>query len=463
MIKNNFLQASFDTLKIPILKLSITAFLLVSCIILALAHFIIFPAFHQRLKDSVESEGVRLASSLVSAFINSSDELPHQINDKFAANMKRAQIDFQLEKIKIFTVDGKVLYSTYNADIGTINTRDYFKKLVAEGGIFSKIIEQFKPLLKPGHDRITAAEVYVPIIIDGKFLGIFEIYFDVTAQQLAVKQNEKFFKIVATITWSLLSVIFLVLIGQAVKVYRKIVGVEEELRKMNEGLEDQLQIKTQKIRMTQKISVIALASLAEYYDSDTGHHLDRIQKYVSALLKEFQIGAKISSQLMDDIVLASVLHDAGKTAVPSEILTKPSKLNKEEFEKVKFHTTVAGEAFEKANKGFKDLFNKDSYLALAKDIALHHHEQWDGNGYPAGLRGTDIPFPARIIAIADVYDALTSKRPYKEAWTHEDAYQTILDDAGKHFDPELVEVFKQCADQFRAICEQYNSPPVPPI
>jgi len=251
--------------------------------------------------------------------------------------------------------------------------------------------------------QISAAEVYVPINIKGKLLGVFEIYFDVTDQNLTVKKNENFFRIIAFITWVILSFVFLILMVRAVKVYSKLALAEEELRKSNEGLEKQILAKTKEIWMTQRISVIALASLAEYYDSDTGHHLERMEKYVRVLLREFQEEDKISSQLTEDIVLASLLHDAGKTAVPAEILTKPSRLNEEEFEKVKFHTVAAGVSFEKANEEFRDLFGKDSYLALARDIAQHHHEKWNGTGYPKGLQGANIPFSARLIAIADVY------------------------------------------------------------
>lgn len=450
----NYLQSCIYVFKIPVLKLSIAAFFLVSCAIFILSQHLIFPSFHQRLKDSIEAEGVRLASHLVSAFINSSDELKTQITDSFALKMKQAQIDFKLEKIKIFNIDGNVLYSTYKADIGKVNKREYFKDIVKNGGVFSKIINEYQSPLNNFEKRISAAEIYVPINISGKLIGVFEIYFDVTSQNLAVKKNEKFFKIIASITWIILSVIFLILIIRAVKVYSNLAQAEEELKKTNEGLENQILAKTLEIRMTQRISVSALASLAEYYDSDTGHHLERMEKYVRILLSELRDEDKISSQLTEDIALASLLHDAGKTAVPAEILTKPSRLNEEEFEKVKFHTVAAGASFEKANEEFRNLFGKDSYLALARDIAQHHHEKWNGTGYPKGLQGANIPFSARLVAIVDVYDALTSKRPYKEPWSHEEAYLTIIEESGKHFDPELVEIFIQCSDQFRVISKQ---------
>ena len=153
-------------------------------------------------------------------------------------------------------------------------------------------------------------------------------------------------------------------------------------------------------------------------------------------------------------ILSSKCHDVarfGKTAIPKEILTKPGKLTREEFELVQTHTEIAGHTLEKANKTFMDNFNKDSYLAFASDIALYHHEKWNGTGYPRGLEGESIPLSARIVALADVYDALRSKRPYKEPWSHSDTAQEIAKDKGTRFDPEIVDAFLANSMQFREI------------
>jgi HD-GYP domain-containing protein (c-di-GMP phosphodiesterase class II) len=150
-------------------------------------------------------------------------------------------------------------------------------------------------------------------------------------------------------------------------------------------------------------------------------------------------------------VLASLLHDIGKVAIPPEILTKPGRLTDEEFDLMKTHTTIAGEMFGKANKVFVDSFKKDSYLALARDIAFYHHEHWNGKGYPNGLKGESIPLSARIVAVADVYDALISKRPYKEPWSHQDAVNEITKDSGEQFDPIVIEAFINQSDKFNEI------------
>ncbi|MDM8536419.1 HD domain-containing phosphohydrolase [Desulfobacterales bacterium HSG17] len=219
---------------------------------------------------------------------------------------------------------------------------------------------------------------------------------------------------------------------------------------------------TEEIRQTQKVSVKALAILSEHYDSDTGEHLTRIQSYVELLVKWLRESSHFKDYLtkktnyIDALKLACLLHDVGKTAIPIEILTKPGKLTDEEFEIVKSHTTIAGEALTTANNDFKKIFRSDSYLAMARDIALYHHEKWNGKGYPKGLSDESIPLSARIVAVADVYDALRSKRPYKEPWSHVDAVNEIIAEKGKHFDPEIIRGFISQSDKFHTISKKFN-------
>lgn len=216
--------------------------------------------------------------------------------------------------------------------------------------------------------------------------------------------------------------------------------------------------KTREIKATQIISVQALATLAEHYDSGTGEHLARIQLYIKTLLEHLATSPNQYTEYVqrhpnyiEEIIFASLLHDVGKTGIPVEILAKPGKLTPEEFDIIKGHTTIAGHALNKANEIFREEFGKDSYLALARCIALYHHEKWNGEGYPHRLKGLEIPLSARITAIADVYDALTSERPYKKAWTHEKAFEEIVNCSGSHFEPELVDAFKECEKQFKRI------------
>lgn len=196
-----------------------------------------------------------------------------------------------------------------------------------------------------------------------------------------------------------------------------------------------------------------LASFFAYDDFIVGEHPERMQRYVEILLGHCDGEWNLSAHEKDKIILASILHDAGKSVVPAEILTKPSGLTEEEFDKIKLHTIAAADVFARASVVCEEIGIEKSYLTLAEEVALHHHEKWDGTGYPMRLKGEEIPFPARVIAIADVYDALTSRRPYKRPWGHEEAYRFIVDDSGQHFDPALVEVFKSCAHLFNSVSE----------
>lgn len=214
---------------------------------------------------------------------------------------------------------------------------------------------------------------------------------------------------------------------------------------------------TQEAQFTQKISIEALACLAESHDADTWNHLNRIQEYVRLLATELKERSSYSTYLtrkpgyIDELVLASLLHDIGKIVIPKEILAKPDRLNRKEIKLLRTHPIVAGEMLEKTNSMFVEQFHKDSYFALARDIAYYHHEKWNGEGYPYGLSGEAIPLSARIVAVADVYDALTSQRPYKSAWSHEDAVNEIKKERGQHFDPEVVDAFLTLADNFQEI------------
>lgn len=266
-------------------------------------------------------------------------------------------------------------------------------------------------------------------------------------------------RICTSLMWTILSTIFASLLFKASisNIFRS--EFESKLTTSNLSLESAVLEKTREIKATQIVSIHALASLAEHYDTTTGQHLERIQQYTRAIIDQIIQSSSIykdyilshSYSYVQDVTLASLLHDIGKTAIPTQILLKPGTLTPDEFNIIKQHTVIAGEALLQANEVFRKEFGKDSYLALARDIALYHHEKWNGTGYPHGLKELDIPLSARITAIADVYDALTSERPYKSVWTHEQAVEEIVNHSGTHFDPELVRAFVACSEQFRAI------------
>lgn len=210
------------------------------------------------------------------------------------------------------------------------------------------------------------------------------------------------------------------------------------------------------INKTKEATIIGLAKLAEYKDMDTGRHLDRICEYASlitsALSKEGTYKHYITRQYIDDIFISSTLHDIGKVGIPDSILLKPGKLESQEFEFMKRHSIFGKQVIEEISNKLGD----KSFLDMACCIAHYHHEKWDGTGYPDGLKEEKIPLSARIVSIADVYDALTTKRVYKDAFSHDKAMEIIKSERGKHFDPNLTDIFILLNEKFNTIRLKHN-------
>lgn len=207
---------------------------------------------------------------------------------------------------------------------------------------------------------------------------------------------------------------------------------------------------------TRDVAIFALAKLAESRDSDTGAHLERVQQYCRCLAQQLASCERYSSVIDSDFVRlifqTSPLHDIGKVGIPDAILLKPGRLDTTEFEIMKSHTKIGAETLGAALEKFPGV----SFLTMARDIAATHHERFDGGGYPNGLSGQDIPLCGRIIALADVYDALTSKRVYKPAFTHEAAKDIVLEGSGLHFDPDVVNAFLAREEQFLATHQRFR-------
>ncbi len=217
-----------------------------------------------------------------------------------------------------------------------------------------------------------------------------------------------------------------------------------------------LRSKIDEIKRTQEATIHSLASLAEIRDMETGLHIIRTKLYVKALAEHLSPHPDFSEALdLDTIDLlhrSAPLHDIGKVGIPDSVLLKPARLTPEEFEVMKRHPVLGGDSLREAEK----MLGGSSFLSLAREIAYSHHEKWDGSGYPKGLKGDDIPLSGRLMALADVYDALVFKRVYKPAIPHAETKQIIINDRGKHFDPRLVDAFLEIEDQFIAIASQYK-------
>lgn len=243
------------------------------------------------------------------------------------------------------------------------------------------------------------------------------------------------------------------LLLKRVEIHLRLMDQKKQLMKYNAGLEKLTEEKTEIIRELQYAIIHTIADLMEKRDMFTGGHIFRTKSYLStmmeAALNENVYGEELAKLPRSLLVQASQLHDLGKIATPDRILLKSGKLNPEEFEEMKLHTIIGSIALDNAMRYTRD----KEFLYYAKVLAISHHERWDGTGYPNQLKGLDIPLVGRIMAIVDVYDALVSKRPYKEPVSHEKAVRIIESYAGTHFDPQLVKVFLKSEKYFDEIAQ----------
>ncbi len=230
---------------------------------------------------------------------------------------------------------------------------------------------------------------------------------------------------------------------------------KSEIENYNMDLQRRVWDQVQEITTTQLATIFAMANLAESRDPETGEHLERIREYVKALSEELSLMPKYASiidkSFIDSLYNASPLHDIGKVGIPDRILLKPGKFTVEEFNIMKAHTTIGAKTLREVDRQHPG----NEFVRVGIEIAENHHEKWDGTGYPNGLTGDDIPLAGRIVALADVYDALISKRVYKEIFSHAWARETIRDGSGKHFDPDVVDTFVSIEETFISIKNRY--------
>lgn len=231
----------------------------------------------------------------------------------------------------------------------------------------------------------------------------------------------------------------------------------DRLRGQNQWLEGEVARRLQQNQKIQDVSIRALASLAETRDNETGNHILRTQGYVGVLCDELagsHFSGLLDAHTVQLITKAAPLHDIGKVGIPDHVLLKPGKLSDDEWRLMRTHAKLGADAISRAIRGESDQSSFD-FLHTAIEIAHSHHEKWDGSGYPDGLRGDAIPLPARLMALADVFDALVNRRCYKAPMTIDQAATIIVDGKGTHFDPRVVEAFTNRLGQFATIAERY--------
>ena len=247
-------------------------------------------------------------------------------------------------------------------------------------------------------------------------------------------------------------------------------GVENVVEGLDAGADDFLTkpLQPEELRMrlragerilaleSRDVVIFALAKLAESRDPQTGAHLERMREYCRVLADEMsrwgRFAEEIDGEYVELLYMTSPLHDIGKVGIPDSVLLKPGKFTDEEFEIMKQHTLIGGQTLDAAVRAHPEA----QFLRMAYDIAMTHHERYDGKGYPHGLRGEEIPLCGRITALADVYDALTTRRVYKPKIEHEATRKIVLEGSGKHFDPDVVQAFRNREDEFIAIGERFD-------
>ncbi|OQY10389.1 MAG: hypothetical protein B6I28_01090 [Fusobacteriia bacterium 4572_132] len=222
----------------------------------------------------------------------------------------------------------------------------------------------------------------------------------------------------------------------------KLEKLERKLKKSNQELEIKVKNKTEELENMTLAMITALENANLYNDENTGKHIERVSEYSKIIAQ----GAKLDKKIVKEITLYSKLHDIGKIGISDKILKKPGKYTDEEFEKMKKHVEI----------GYK-MIKGAKISEVAKNIIFYHHEKWDGTGYSKGLKGEEIPIEARIVAIADVFDALTTERPYKKAFTTEKALTIMLEGNGKHFDPELIDILLDNMDRILEKKRKYKN------
>jgi putative two-component system response regulator len=237
----------------------------------------------------------------------------------------------------------------------------------------------------------------------------------------------------------------------------KIKHYNDLLQDRNHWLEEEVSRRITQLHRMQEATIHVITTVAEFRDEETGNHIRRTQEYMRLIVDEMSRFAEHAEALSTDrrvqIVNSAPLHDVGKVAIPDTILLKPGRLNAEEFEIMKSHSIRGHEIL---NRAMKNLGDTGGFLETARQIARSHHEKWNGSGYPDGLTGTAIPLPARMMAVADVYDAVRSERPYKKGMSHAEAFAILRAGRGSHFDPQIVDVFLCFDEKVQQIRDQWT-------
>ncbi len=339
-----------------------------------------------------------------------------------------------VRRVKVWNVDGTIVWSEKKQIIGQNHKANTHFQKALQGKNSFEISDPESSENQSEKDFGKIIEIYTPVKDGDEIVGVIELY----------EQDEELYKEVSETAL----VIWIVIIGGSLLLYLLLFSIFYRANKaQRRGVEE--------LAQTQDVTIFALAYEAELRDKDTGEHLERTSLYVQTIAEELKRNPRykhyLTNQYIGDLVKSAPLHDIGKVGVSDAILLKPGKLTIPEFEEMKKHCEYGASILRRA----EEKLSFQSFLKTAIELALSHHEKWDGSGYPRGLRGESIQLSGRIMALADAYDAMTTDRVYKKAISHEECVKEVVKESGRHFDPGIVDAFLRAEKTVRGISSEW--------
>jgi response regulator RpfG family c-di-GMP phosphodiesterase len=334
----------------------------------------------------------------------------------------------------MWSKDGTIVWSDESSIVGNNFSENIFFRRAVGGEIVYTYRFSRKEESMADADRSIILEIYTPVYKGNESVGVLELYESDSKLYANLQKNRR--------------TVWLLVAASGAAIYISLFLIFYRIYRSQKQI-------SRRLLQTQDVTIFALAYQAELRDIVTGRHLERTSMYVKALAEELSRDDMYKSYLtkdyINDLAKSAPLHDIGKVGVPDYILRKPGKLTVEEFEEIKKHSKLGYKIITKV----EEKLTFQSFLKIAIQIIMSHHEKWDGTGYPAGLAGEDIPLSARIMALADVYDALRTERPYKKIISHEKSREIIISERGRHFAPRIVDAFLSRETDFNFISKKF--------
>lgn len=421
-----------------LLRNVIAQYTIITLVVIAVISVVLGIVITRRIEDHVLKSHVSMFPPVIRAMVKDHPVL-YDVFSSRRMKLDPSHLNEQMNdlftfgtvfRVKMWGADGTILWSDKKEIVGK-NYQDNPQFIEAmKGRISYEMAEPHKieNVTEAGRGRVL--EIYVPVERNGNIIGVLEVYESVEAFYGEIQDTTQTVWIWVTAAGYLLYTLLFVVF------YRSYTGE---------------QMTAQRLRETQEATIMALAYQAELRDREVGRHIERASRYVEILARELgrydQYRSYLTNSYIEDLVKAAPLHDIGKVGIPDAILNKAGGLTEQEFEHIKQHCEYGALVLKKA----EEKLTFQSFLKIAMQLVMYHHENWNGRGYPHGLSGKDIPLSARIMAVADVYDAIRSRRPYKDPLTHAEAISIILQKKGEHLDPEIVEVFLKREKEFAEI------------